>query len=283
MDITKFKIGGLKNEEWVRFHFEFSDKAEECGINVLEIGRVYPRYKEMLKEADLQLEVVHKSFHTQETKIADQQRGDAYRGVRDTARSLLKSIDPADQAAATKVYAVAAKYNNSIQKGTLPARTAAIDNLLQDLTSAEGGDAKLAGEVQQLGLGKWVASLATTNENYKQALAQRIAEEAARPKAGRLPELRSEIDRYYTRMMEVVDTRLLTIPDTGEEEEEAPPSGPVEERTPDTDDAKVLHFAKELNRIIARYHAILKGRQTRKENQASEEEEENVEGEDDLQ
>jgi hypothetical protein len=84
-----------------------------------------------------------------------------------------------------------------------------------------------------------------------------------------LQQVRAEMDHYYIGMMNVVDVRLLTIntPDAPVEEEEEP-SGPVEGRdtTPSpTPEEKIVHFVKSLNTCIARYHALLKVRRTRKE------------------
>ena len=75
------------------------------------------------------------------------------------------------------------------------------------------------------------------------------------------------MDRHYTRMIWAVDNRLLTIPDTTGEKEASPQEavGNLAGRTLACD-AKVLRFARQLNRCIARYHAIVKRRQTRKEN-----------------
>ena len=277
MQISRFGISRLLNEEWFRFHTEFVTLALACGIAILEIARVFALYEPLYKEIDKQLEMLRLSFHTTETSEFDTLRKDMFRGLRDSAKSWLKSIVPDNKAAAEKVYAVAKKYDHSIMQGSLPARTAAIDNFLQDLTSTEGGDSKLAAEVQLLGLGKLVTGLQEANDNYKAALAIRTEEIASRPKVGRLLELRKEMDQHYTSMTTLINTILLGIPDTADQIPETQPetpggSGPVEEIIPTgqpaTTEGKILHFAKQLNACIARYHALLKGRDTRKKNQS---------------
>ena len=252
MKIFRFKIDRLHNEEWFRFHTEFEMLTKECGLEMLGISQVYSFYHSLYREVDRQMEVLRMSFHTRDTMMFDRQRVEVFCGLRNSAKSLRKALSEVDQLAAAKVYAVVANYNPSLRSGTLPSRTAAIDNLLQDLLPGSGGDACLWDEVQQLGLAKWVESLREANQNYKMAMDRRIREAAARPKAGRLKEIRYQMDRHYTRMIWAVDNRLLTIPGATREEEEST--------------QKVLRFARQLNRCIARYHAILKGRQTRKEN-----------------
>jgi hypothetical protein len=218
----------------------------------------------MYKEADKLLEILRKSFTTVDTTEANTQRIAQYRGLRDNIKSYLLSLDANVKAAAVKLYDVVGKYNNIILKGGTSAATAAIDNLLQDLSAAEGG-IDLSQEVQTIGATTWVNNLRTTNETYKQALAERSEESTDRPDAGRMKQVRAEMDQYYSAMINIVDARLLVIgnlPD--EEEEEEQPSGPVEDRSlPDTEDGKIVYFAKRLNFHITHYKSILKGRQTR--------------------
>jgi hypothetical protein len=281
MIISRFNISRLRNEEWFRFHTEYSGLAEECGVEFLELQRIYPLYKARYKEGDQLLELLRASFVTPDTTEANRNREKVFRGLRDAAKSLLNTLDPAKLEAAAKVYAVTRKYNDVISKGTLGAKTAAIDNLLQDLTPGEGA-VDLSAEVQLLGFGFWVTDLATANQAYKQALAERTGEEAVRPAAGRLPQVRAEVDHYYLHMINVIDARLLTVPDVegGEEEDEDPPSPPVEGRdTPATDpEEKLRLFAHSLNACIARWKAILKGRRTRSEKKLPEEDDSPKEG-----
>ena len=281
MEIPRFEITALHNEEWFRYHTEFLTLAIACGLDILDFFHIFPLYEPLYHEADELLEIIRRSFYPPDTTEYEKLRKEVFRSLRDISKSQCRSLDPAEQSAATKVYAAIEKYSKSILRSSLPAQTAATDNLLQDLTSAQGSDSHLAAEVQLLGLDKWVESLHTTNENYKAALDKRGEVNASRPKTGRLQELRKEMDHCYTRIIEAVNSRLLTIPDmpanAPEEQPETPGgSGPVEETLPLTQPAtpeeKILHFALRLNDCIARYHALLKGRQTRRKNLSSEEE-----------
>ena len=252
MKIYSLRISRLQNEEWFRFHTEFVELAIACGIELLRIVPIFPLYHTLYMEADSLFEVRRKSFYTRDTALANRLRCDMFRSLRDSTRSQLHLFTPADRAAAERVYAVIAKYKHPILKGSQPAGTAATDNLLQDLTSATGGSARMAQDVERLGLGRWVNGLHTANENYKESLARRMQEAAVRPPAGRLRELRRKTDFYYIHMIVVVNACLLTIPDTA-----------------GGDRGKILHFARQLNSCTARYRALLKGRRTRKNNETS--------------
>jgi hypothetical protein len=272
MKIIRFLIRNLRNEEWFRFHTEFFDFATLCGLDVLKIKHLYHPYEVLYKEADLLLEILRKSFVTADSVIANSRRTEIFLGLRITAKYLRKVLSPEKQAAAVKVFAVVEKYNKVIRTGSLAAKTAAIDNLLQDLREHKGAT-DVSQEVTLLKLDDWVDDLYTTNENYKQSLAERIEEVAGRPTAGRMQVVRAAMDKYYLGMINIIDTLLLTVNTTAGEDEDDAPGYPVEvhDNPPMTHDEKLLHFAKALNYHIARYKTLLKGRQTRKNKNREEE------------
>jgi hypothetical protein len=268
MTVTRFTIAKLRNEEWFRFHTEVKELVLLYGAELLGVVRLFVFYCTLYDEADRLLEVLRRSFTTAETSESDRKREAVFRSLRDVAKSFRSALDPAQQSAAEKVYAVVSKYNQAILRGSLASKTAAIDNLLQDLTTVSGG-IDLTQEVQLLGIGVWVTNLDTVNTAYKQSLAERSDEEAARSDAGRLRQVRMDIDHYYVNIINTIDALLLGIGggSAGEaEEDEDEDDGPVEGRDalPEAPDEKLLHFVRALNVRIARYKALLKGRQTRR-------------------
>jgi hypothetical protein len=238
MEIIRFRLNLLRNEGWFRFHTEFSGLAEACGTDILHIDHLFPAYKAMYGEADVLLEVLRGSFITKDTVGADRQRDTQFRGLRDVTKAFLNSLDVPKQTAAVKVSGVIRKYAHVVRKGAQADKTAAIDNLLQDLRPNVGGT-DFSEEVHLLGADGWVDSLAAANEVYKQRLAERVKESAGRPDAGRLPLIRAKMDHYYVGMVNVIDTFLMAAPEE-----------------------KQLHFARALNTCITYYRALLKRRRT---------------------
>ncbi|MDR2118371.1 MAG: DUF6261 family protein [Tannerellaceae bacterium] len=268
MTISRFAVPKLRNEEWFRFHTEVKELVLLYGAELLGSARLFVLYCTLYEEADHLLEVLRRSFTTAETSEADRKREAVFRSLRDVAKSFRRALDPAQQSAGEKVYAVVSKYSQAILRGSLASKTAAIDNLLQDLTTTSGG-VDLTQEVQLLGVTVWVTNLDTVNTAYKQSLAERSDEEAARSDAGRMKQVRLDMDHYYVNIINTVDALLLGISggSAGEaEEDEDEDDGPVEGRDalPETPDEKLLHFARALNVRIARYKALLKGRRTRR-------------------
>lgn len=280
MEISRFNTSRLHNEEWFGLHTKYFGLVILCGADVLGIDELFPHYEKFYKEADELMEILRKSFYTTDTSAADRQRLSIFRGFRDAARAFLHTPDTTKHAAGVKVNEVVNQYSKSILSGSLGERTPTIDNFLQDFTGA-AGSINLSQEVQLLGLSTWLADLGTANEAYKQALAERIGETMARPEAGRLRQVRVDMDHFYVSMINIVDARLLVIGDddsengNGDDSGGGSGSGPVEERTtlaplpsaplPSTPKGKIIYFAKGLNAYIAYYKTLLKGRLTRSE------------------
>ena len=286
MKILRFTINRLRNEEWFRLQTEFYGLVTTFGAELLGILRVFLLYEVLYKEADQLLEILRVSFATATTTEADRRRSEVYKGLRATIKANLHVLDASLQAAAKKRNAVITKYNNDIQKGGRAAKTAAIDNLLQDLTHGAGSTLDLTAEVQLLNLGRWITDLEASNTLYKQSLAERADKASAKPDTGRLLQVRAEMDHYYLHMINTIDAVLATIGGTGtgdEEEETPPPSGPVEEVAPlsETPDEKIVRFAKTLNFYLTYYKSLLKGRHTRKDAEEGDSEESDSEEGDD--
>ncbi|MDR2810458.1 MAG: DUF6261 family protein [Tannerellaceae bacterium] len=269
MKVSRFRIATLRNEEWFGFHTEYEPLGTQHGSKLQVIDRLLIPYKELYKEADHLLEILRKSFITVDTSTANHQRELVFRGLRDAVKSYLNLLDPIKQKAATKLYAIIRKYADAILKGSLVGKTPAIDNLLQDLTPVEGG-IDLSAEVQLLGISAWITDLDTANKAYVQSQTERSEEDAERPEAGRLRQVRAEMDHYYINMVNVVEALLLvagynTADDEEEEDDNGEGQGPVEDRdaVTTTSEEDLLYFVRRLNACIARYKTLLKGRQTR--------------------
>jgi hypothetical protein len=271
MIISRFDASRLRNEEWFRFHTEFLELAVRFGADFLDIEHLFPLYEMIYREGDRLLELMQASLVTADTSEANRNRKRIFCGLRNTAKSLRYVLNPALRDAATKVYAIVRKYNDAVIKGTMGARTAAIDNLLQDLKPGEGA-IDCSAEVQMLGLGVWVADLEASNQAYKQAMDERTGEKAARPDAGRLRQVRIDLNHYYIMMVRIVDARLAVVGEgkTGGDASADPPA-PAGERgvLPADPDERLLLFVHSLNACIARWSALLKGRRTRSEKRAA--------------
>ncbi|MDR2118669.1 MAG: DUF6261 family protein [Tannerellaceae bacterium] len=263
MEIRRFAIGRLYNEEWFRFHTEFRNLVLLYAAERLGLPRLFIPYQTMYEEADRLQELLRRSFITGNISTADRMREGVYRSLRDTVRSFRNSLDADRRKASVKVDAMVSKYGRAILRATVSSRTAAIDGLLQDLTATAGG-VDLSQEVQLLGIDRWLADLETVNTTYKQSLEERHSEAFGRPEAGRLKQVRVKMDHSYTNMLNLVNA-LLSVVTVPPSEGDEPDSSPAEGRgaLPDESDERLLHFAKALNLRIAHYKTLLKKRRAR--------------------
>jgi hypothetical protein len=244
MKIPRFKSDRLQNEEWFRFHTEFSELASRSDVAALRIELLFPPYRKLYGEADMLLELLHKSFITADMTACDRTRKQLFRSLRRSVKAYLYMTDSPEQRAAGKLHAVVRQYADHILKGTQAGQTAAIDNFLQDLRPG-AGSIDLSQEAGLLGLTSWLTGLGKANESYKNAWTARVKEAAGRPAAGRLKVVRARMDQLYTAMIRTIEATLLV-------------AGPAE-------GAKPLEFAGKLHPCITRYRALLKGRYTRSE------------------
>jgi hypothetical protein len=260
VQILRFTISKLRNEDWFRFHTEFWDFVTLCGTDVLEITLLCLPYRMLYKEADRLLDVVCKRLIATDPASVDRRRDGVFLGLRDTARFLQKDPDPEKQIAALMVYAVIDKYTHVVRKGSLVAKTAAVDSLLQDLTPGEG-KVDLAQELQLLELGGWIDDLSTVHRICKQLPAKRGGEAELRRETDRLLQVRAEMDLFYANIINVVDARLLTADAAGGYGKDEGGAGFPDDgygAEPSTPDRKVLLFAGALNSCITRYKSHLK-------------------------
>jgi len=245
--IIKTQYQRLRNEEWFLMHTFFKDEAMGYGAMKLSIDRLFAKYVKLYAQADETMEKVKKSFLTKVTTTEDEHRSQIYRGIRENVRSLRNYPDPAMRQAAEELYNIIENYAKSIIAANLASKTAAIDNLLQDLTGDKGGE-DMTAQVTQLGIESWVQALRDANEAYKATREQRFAEAENKPEPGRLVRLRAEMDHLYVLMLRVIDAQLEVIEDQ------------------DSDNNETVQFVKALNARLAYFKTLLEQRKTKKAN-----------------
>ncbi|MDR2389639.1 MAG: DUF6261 family protein [Tannerellaceae bacterium] len=241
MQLLRFTVYKLQNKDWFRFHTEFGDFVMLCGTDVLEITRLYPPYRMLYKEADRLFDMLRNQPTDADIAFALRQRDGVFLGLRDTVKFLQKDPDTEKQFAALKTYAVIDKYTDIVRKGSPEEKTAAADALLHDLMP-DKGVIDLSPELHLLELNGWLADLEAIHITCKQSQADNEKDKDT-SEAEHLKQVRTQMDHYYTNMMNVIDARLLTVNCDTEHA---------------TSDEKLLRFANDLNHCITRYKAILK-------------------------
>jgi len=247
LKITRNNSQRLHKEEWFMMHTHFKDEVLAYGAIKLRIDYLFPKYLLLYSLADGSIEQLSKSFFTKDIAAQDEHRSLIYRGMRENVRALRNFPDPLKRKTAEELFAVIENYAKNIIAANLAAKTAAIGNLLQDLTGAKGGE-DMTAQVALLGIEAWVESLQNANEAYKNTLKQRYEEYENKPEPGRLARLRVEIDHLFILMLSVIDSQLAVIDETDTDE----------------DGEKTIQFAKALNIRLAYFKTLIEQRKTKK-------------------
>jgi hypothetical protein len=247
MNIDKFAMTELRNEEHFRFHTDVvvlidgdgtpHEEGEGDGrlytAVTLGIEQDFDAYLIAHNKEDVALELIRKSATTEKIAEADTTRDITVRGLTDSVRTSLQHFNADKREAARQLKVVLDHYGNLAIKGYAE-ETASIYNLLQELND------NYAAEIALLGIGDWVAQLDADNTAFQTLLDARFAEVAGKTDL-RMKEVRKEIDAIYRKITDRIAAQMLL---NGE--------------------APFIPFVRDLNARIAFYANVIAQRKGRK-------------------
>ncbi|MDR0750585.1 MAG: DUF6261 family protein [Tannerellaceae bacterium] len=202
MKVIKFKLSGLRNEEWFRFLTEFRDLIIHFTADAIGLNKLYAEFIILFLKADKLLLVLRKSAYTHELELADQKRDDLFRGFYEVVKGSLKQPGEAKQKAAERLFVLLGGYRTAVLSESYAAESAALYNLLEDLGGTYEAD------VTTLGVTDWVTAISQAEQAFLSVSEARADESFAKPKND-LKLVRSQLDVFYTAMTGVLDAQLL--------------------------------------------------------------------------
>ncbi|MDR1624253.1 MAG: DUF6261 family protein [Tannerellaceae bacterium] len=202
MKVIKFKVKGLRNEEWFRFHTEFKDLIVHFTADAIGLKKLYEGFLPLYVNADKMLLVLRKSSYTHELELADRRRDDLFRGFYDVVKGSLRQPAEAKQKAAERLFVLLKGYRAAVLAESYAAESAALYNLQQDLSGAYQADVAL------LAFTDWVTAIDQAEKAFLAISEERTDESFAKPKSG-LQQVRNKLDVFYTAMTGVLDAQLL--------------------------------------------------------------------------
>jgi hypothetical protein len=224
--IIRINLRGLKNET----HFGFNTNADRIFVRhdpeKLGIQPLYVPYKVSCGHEEEALDFIRRSKFTQEIYGKDHVRDTVNRGMVDTVDAALHHFNPVYVEAAKTIDNVLRRYGNMARK-TLDDETVAIYDMLREFQQPA-----VAQAIVRIGLTPWVEKLADENAKFEALMTERYDEAAAKT-SYRMKTARAETDRYYTAIINRVESDHLA-------------GIPICEA-----------FIKDLNAIIERYKTIL--------------------------
>lgn len=233
MEIAKFKMNNLRNEEHYKFNLDFSGLVTQFTPETLGIQALYPVWQAAFGTEEAALNVVRASAITDELYDTDVARDVTFKGLAGTVKSALNHFDAGVKAAAARLEALLDTYGAVFAK-PYDQETAAIIKLVSEL------EGTYAADVTTMGIAGWVAELKARNQAFDALKSSRYTENTAKPQQN-LKLARVETDNAYRPIVKRVNA-LIEVNGT----------------------EAYAGFVAELNQRIANYRLILAQRKGRK-------------------
>ena len=197
--VSRFRLSYLRAEAHVELHVEFMHILETRGVTLLGLTAVHAPYSSLLAREKEILDFMHKSLLTPGILELDKTRDDIYRGLVKAIKASTHSTSAARKAAAGKLVAII-KYHGYVPRRRSFDKTAAIADLVDELTAREGN----AALVNETGVAAWCADLLAANTAFNEAFIARNSEIGQRP-ATNMREIRPRVDAAFRDLLDAIE------------------------------------------------------------------------------
>jgi len=182
-------------------HYDFMKRTAQLAqadtaVNTKAAAQVAV-FGKKLETEDECLKISQKNPLSDEIIEADRERDTYYIGLKGTVRGMRNMPDEEIQKAAKVVWQSIKDYHIDT-KAALSTETGYLDNFATDMTG------KYAAEIATLGLTKVVSNMKTANDNVRQLMTQRDAENSTKV-VGALKAARIETDEAYNNLVQRVN------------------------------------------------------------------------------
>ena len=249
----------LRAEEWLSLYSDFLGLVPLYGAANLGITGLLDRLIPLHQRAGKTMDVLRKSANTSQMKQMDRKRDVCFRGLCTIARASLQLLDEEDVRAARRLFVLFSSYRRTALNRSYAEKSAALYHLFQSLHD------EYAGEVDRLGLGKWVENLNLVEQRFLACRAERTQEDLQKP-VEHLRLLRKETDAIYRSILELLYARLVADGLGGEVvvDPDSLKTGIYESDVPEEQRGNVTYnFVIAWNRILKKYSDMLAAREGR--------------------
>jgi hypothetical protein len=207
VQITKFNLNILHNEEHFNFLTDFSELITAATPAALNIADEYAAFTPLLAEEASVMEIIRKNSYTESVIEADEARDLIFSFIKASVKNMTKSYDATVAAAAEKVLNIINNYKDVSRFG-LQEETGKIINLLDDLKVAS-----VMALCTQIGIKAHLTELENANNRFKTLMTDRRAEEAQKPlrSAGDIIE---EIKAPYNAIIDKINALVVVNGET---------------------------------------------------------------------
>lgn len=208
VQITKFNLNILHNEEHFNFLTDFSELITAATPAALNIADEYAAFTPLLAEEASVMEIIRKNSYTESVIEADEARDLIFSFIKASVKNMTKSYDATVAAAAEKVLNIINNYKDVSRFG-LQEETGKIINLLDDLKVAS-----VMALCTQIGIKAHLTELENANNRFKTLMTDRRAEESQKPlrSAGDIIE---EIKTPYNAIIDKINALVVVNGEAG--------------------------------------------------------------------
>lgn len=194
--IRSIYLHNLHNNEHFEAMQHVANFVKEYGAEALGVAPQFAAFRSALADEDTALKKILKSALTVRINEADAVRDEIYHGLVNTQRAAMTHFDAAKRAAAERLDVVFGAYKNA-SRLTHEEETAAIHNLLRDLTE------KHADDCEALGLPAWIGELDRRNTAFEKLMEERFEERAGQTDVT-MAAARRAVDAAYGTLSDIV-------------------------------------------------------------------------------
>jgi hypothetical protein len=200
--ILTFPLSLMSNETHLQFNVSIDTHVTKAGSAVHDMVKLPALYKVNIGNETEALDYITASAVTGRLALQDGVRNRLYKGFACVIDGLTDHFDDAMCADAQLIRGVLDHYGYVTRKPA-DAKTAAIDDIVRELTNAANGPA-----IERLTMRPWLGKIGEANAGY-QALAMERYDEAALRTPHRMRICRPETDRVYHAMENEIENQML--------------------------------------------------------------------------
>ncbi len=202
MKIENSNLSALHNEEHFQFHTQFTNLVREHTAEILKISEPFENsYLPCYQRENESIKLILKSSFTEILQKMDEERDRVALGLVQVIKAHINHPEPEVVKAAKRLKIVVDAYGKMYEK-SYNKETAAIYNLVQDLTGAYSADATM------LNLDNWIAGLDNCNQQFEGLEKERYLELMERTDL-RMETIREEIDPIYQMIVERINALII--------------------------------------------------------------------------
>lgn len=201
MNLKRFKVSLLRNEEHYQFHSEVNELLNGFDTKALKIDSIVTNYNTLLPEERMAITQIRKSVTTLQIKTAKKERNSIYRGILDAVLSSCHHFDPKKSESAKRLALLFDQHGN-INKKSYKDSSATVRNLVHEATDAFALDFTI------LQLNDWVKELNARGTTFDSLVKRRYTELSSKPSL-KMKKIRPQLDLTFRALCDHVNALTL--------------------------------------------------------------------------